>query len=533
MFNRKKLLIAYFLIFLVGLFFRLYQLSSVPYGFHVDEVKAALNAFSILKTGHDDKGNYFPMYYDSFGDFRPTGIIYSIIPSIAVFGNTVFSARFPSALIGSLTFIPLVLIVLLLNKKNGRLISLFASILISLNPWHIVISRSTSEAVFALFFSLFGIYFYLRSIINNRKFDQFYSIIFFLLSYFYYHNIRFLAPVFCLYIFLYYLYQKKITFSFKNIIFPILIIFLSIIFLSSKESQGRASQVSLLSDFQVLYETQKRPIEEGQNNVLVARVFHNKISSYLRRFCEEYKSYFSTEFLVGTSAKPIRYTTPYIGLLTYFELILFFIGLFLVLKNKELLIFLGLLIIAPTVSAITTEDVPNLHRAFFMVPFFILVESYGFFLLFKFKKIFFIFYLLNFVYFSHMYFVHQKHDLASYYRNGGNVELIKEINLLKSKYSKIYITNSPDNLYPWYAYFNQLIPSKLAQQNVDNLIFTYEKCPSEKILKDILTTNSRDLIIDAEGCVVDPVLAKEKNIKFLKNINRPDGSPPYILLEKN
>ena len=76
---RLKKQLIFLGIFVLALLLRIVNLNSVPYGFHVDEAKAAWNSFSILRTGHDDHGKFLPLYYDSFGDFRPTGIIYSII----------------------------------------------------------------------------------------------------------------------------------------------------------------------------------------------------------------------------------------------------------------------------------------------------------------------------------------------------------------------------------------------------------------------------------------------------------------------
>ena len=46
-----------FWIFALALFLRIFKLGEFPYGFHVDEVKVAWNALSILKTGRDDQGN--------------------------------------------------------------------------------------------------------------------------------------------------------------------------------------------------------------------------------------------------------------------------------------------------------------------------------------------------------------------------------------------------------------------------------------------------------------------------------------------
>src|SRR3989344_1914413 len=103
-------------IFLLALFLRVWQLGTVPDGFHIDEVKVGWNAYSILKTGLDDRGNSLALYYNSFGDFRPTGIFYITIPSILLFGKNEFAVRFPSALLGALTVFPLYLFVLSLQS---------------------------------------------------------------------------------------------------------------------------------------------------------------------------------------------------------------------------------------------------------------------------------------------------------------------------------------------------------------------------------------------------------------------------------
>ena len=104
-----------------------------------------------------------------------------------------------------------------------------------------------------------------------------------------------------------------------------------------------------------------------------------------------------------------------------------------------------------------------------------------------------------------MYFIHQPHSLSTYYRNGGAVELVNSLTKYQNNFSQITITNSPDNIYPWYAFFNQLNPHQFNQKIIknqsfswNNIIFSAYKCPSEKILKaDIVLPNQ--LIIDAEG----------------------------------
>src|SRR3990167_10194170 len=113
--RKTKLLI---LIFLLALFLRTYRLSTFPFGFHADEVRVGWNSYSILKTGLDDRGNLLALYYNTFGDYRPTGIFYFTIPSILIFGLTEFAVRFPSALFGALTIFPIYFLTKeLINKK--------------------------------------------------------------------------------------------------------------------------------------------------------------------------------------------------------------------------------------------------------------------------------------------------------------------------------------------------------------------------------------------------------------------------------
>ena len=363
------------------------------------------------------------------------------------------------------------------------------------------------------------------------------------LAFFFYHNIRVLAPLFILILVFFYskVFFKKIRF--KQILILIFLILTTTLIFLSPEARSRASQVSLKSDFKVLYEVTKMPAEEGPGHVFIARVFHNRIAAYIRRFSEEYREYFSTSFLVGSSANPIRYTVPYVGLLTYVELILVFLGIFFASKRKEMLIILALLIIAPLPAAITIEDTPNMQRAILMVPFLLITAAWGFYELIKLSSkwkhisiLIGIVFFLNFIYFFHMYFVHQKMSIATYYRNGGNVELIRKLSEIEDNYKKIILTNSPDSLYPWMAFLGQKDPILFNQsyknmnngiRNFEKIVFSSDKCPLESALKRSEKDFDSVLFVDAEGCEIDKKF--ESKVSLIEIIHRPDGSPPYYL----
>jgi len=76
----------------------LHQLTTIPDGCYHDEVSIGFNARSILKTGADQYGVPFPLYYLGIGDWKGPLPLYAMVLSVAVFGNTVQALRLPGVL---------------------------------------------------------------------------------------------------------------------------------------------------------------------------------------------------------------------------------------------------------------------------------------------------------------------------------------------------------------------------------------------------------------------------------------------------
>src|SRR3989344_5269505 len=163
--NWKLLLIILFADYL-----RLYQLGNVPPSLDWDEVSLAYNAKALLETGKDEYGNSWPITIRSFNDYKPALYTYILIPSIAVFGESNFAIRLPSALLGTLTVLMTYLLgVELFSNKNDSLytprkpIALVASLLLTISPWHAHFSRVAFEANIGLSFFIAGMYFFLKA----------------------------------------------------------------------------------------------------------------------------------------------------------------------------------------------------------------------------------------------------------------------------------------------------------------------------------------------------------------------------------
>ena len=139
-----------------------------------------------------------------------------------------------------------------------------------------------------------------------------------------------------------------------------------------------------------------------------------------------------------------------------------------------------------------------------------------------------------------MYFRHESLSIASYYRNGGSVELVYKVGSIQNNFDKVLITNSPDDQYPWYAYFNNVpvVDFNRSIKNTisgvhqfNNIIFTGDKCPSSRVIENKLKVVDKELFVDAEGCVIDKLASGQYQINQIGVINRPDGSTPFILRE--
>jgi len=102
---KKSNLILLAVIILIGAFLRFYHIDKSPPGLYIDEASIGYNAYTILTSGKDEYGETFPLFFRSFGDYKPPVYIYMTAGSMALFGKNEFAVRFPSALLGSATIV--------------------------------------------------------------------------------------------------------------------------------------------------------------------------------------------------------------------------------------------------------------------------------------------------------------------------------------------------------------------------------------------------------------------------------------------
>lgn len=560
----KKSFLILLIITFLGAFFRFYQLGEVPTSVNRDEAFLGYNAYSILKTSRDMHGIFLPLHLASFL-YSPAGYPYFSIPFIAIFDLNAFSIRFASALFGSLT----ILLIFYFTRKIFKsykmpqinIIAYLSAFLLAISPWHINLSRTAAESTTVVFFIISGAILFILWQEKEKLFLLLLSFFSFGVAIFTYQAPRAFLPFFIPLLFVTFLQYRKI--SKQNIILVIFLFALTILLpvflvLFSPDLSLRIKTVSIFTNAHTQLVIDEQLREDGVSGItpFLARIFHNKINGYVQAFIENYFPHFSYSFLFTDTGYPDRYRVPLMGLLYFFELPLLLIGVWVALRvYKKIAIFLILwILLAPTGSALASDDIPNLQRTLTILPpliLFIALGTYSIFLFIKEKsgiiRIGFFALLLivpySISYYLHQYYVHLD-KYRPWYRHGGYKELVKEVNALLPRYKKAIITNhesAPTIFFLFYSKYDPLVFQKEindgTMKNLDMISFgryefTEEPCPV-RYNKDNFTTKEiigeKDvLFVNSGTCKILP-----QGATLIKSINRTDNSKAFEIVTVN
>ncbi len=134
---------------------RLPGLDSRPPPLNQDEASRAYDAWCLSETGRDRWGQPWPLFLRSFGpgDYTAALSTYLIVPIVGLLGPGTVAARLPNALLGVATVAGAWLVA---RRLFGARIALVAALLLSLNPWHISMTRTAHESALGPFLLTFG-----------------------------------------------------------------------------------------------------------------------------------------------------------------------------------------------------------------------------------------------------------------------------------------------------------------------------------------------------------------------------------------
>jgi hypothetical protein len=313
----------------------------------------------------------------------------------------------------------------------------------------------------------------------------------------------------------------------------------------------RFTQVSIFSSPQTQLVTNEQIREDQFISPVITRVFHNKITNYTRTIVDNFGQYFTLNFLFLDGGFPGRERIPSSGLLYFWELPFLLVGLYGVFRNKKkeqfLLVVMWLALLLP--SAITYDEIPNVHRALIVFPLLTMLIALGIYETYKglrkLKKVSVILLLLvvavglyEFLYFEHQYFVHQNVHQA-WYRGAAYQGLIPALQKQYPKFRQIIISKNVGSPYIYILFYEKYNPSKYQREGsprdldysgFDKYLFVPKDCPLDARVdetgKDITKGEKGILYVDAGTCAV-PL----KKGKLLDTIKWKDGSVAFKLME--
>lgn len=463
---------------ILGASIRLINLNTDPPSLNWDEVSHGYNAYSILKTGHDEWGEKFPTIFRAFGDYKlPVYIYLSIIP-IYLFGLNTISTRLISTLAGTIAIPAIYFLTKNLfpkyttnyNAKHNLNLAHFSALILSLMPWHFFISRPALEANLALTFIIIGFAFLFKPKPSLSKYLG--SALFLGLSLHTYNTARVFVPL--LLITWLIIYKKTIKISPSTIISALLFLISSGLVINqilTGTGIARYSKLSILSESAVYQIGQDRT--NSHLTPLLSRLIHNRPVFFLSQFTPRYLSYFSPNFFWQSKGANYQFAIPNQNMITIPVTVLFLIGLIYItlkINQPEKKFILSWLLLSPLAAAMTVDQ-PHALRTCVMIPSITIIAAYGW------KRLLSSNYRLNInqtiqslmialliiIFFGNylsFYFYQYRQKYSNSWQYGYK-EAIDYLNENSSNYSHIIFTKKIGEPHIFYAFYTQLDPKEI------------------------------------------------------------------------
>src|SRR3989344_5973323 len=545
---KKYLLIA---ILILAAVLRLYKISSFPAGLNADEAALGYNAYSLLLTGKDEHGHVLPVNLESFGDFKPAGYSYLLVPIVKTLGLTEFAVRLPSALFGVLAVFLIYYLVKYLSpypspdsgegNERGEVLGLLSALILAVSPWHLHFSRGAWEVNVSTTLILLAAAFFTKWLKNKRISFLLTVTVTLTLSMYFYQSTRVIAPLLGIGLFI--LYFKTLIKYPKQLVLNILLLLLLLLPLAisivASDSTSRLSGVGLLADEGPLNRV-KEMRGQHTSDFWLSKLLHNRPVIYSIQFIDNYISHFDGNFLFVNGDLIERNRVPETGLFYLTDFIFLGIGVYYLLKFKikNLKLVWLWLFIAPFASALTFQ-VPHALRAQNMVIPMTIIISAGMYSLkdrpFKFKRtvlfILAVVYVWQFFRYLHQFYVHYPQTYPAAWEYGFK-DLVSYVKANENRYDKVWVTDKYDQPYILFLFYLKYPPQLFQGHHQltfrDKFNFStvrdfgkyhFESSPWEKV-RDIHST----LIVAA------PEDIPAVGVNVVTTLNFPSGFPAFKIV---
>ncbi|MBI3379807.1 glycosyltransferase family 39 protein [Candidatus Gottesmanbacteria bacterium] len=446
----KKTDILLILILILSIALRFFYLGKIPNGFYSDEAAYGYNAYSILKTGRDEYGNFLPLAFKSFGDYKAPLYIYFMVPFVWIFGLTEYSVRLSSVVLG----IGSIFLIYHLTKKlfQTNSIPLLSAFLIATSPFALQYNRMAHENNLVLFLITLSILLFFISFKKPKYLIL--SLITFAGSIYAYHDTKIFTPLILVTLFI--LYRKNIRIN-KYTTIKAIIIFLLLLApffksINDKNNWSRALYTNIFTDKGIVYEINQEIGENIESGFNAPKIFHNKVISYTQKLIENYLKQFSPEFIFIFDDPTKIYQIGGSGILYLTTLPFLLLGIYIFFRknlNHKWLIFLWLGI--SPLPAVFTRLVPSSSRIISFLPVISIIIAIGYLSSLPYiknnfsRKIYIIIlsviFTLNISYYLHYYYFNTPIRFAHEWHYGMK-EVIGDVLKVQNKYSQVWFSKT-------------------------------------------------------------------------------------------
>lgn len=539
-----------FLILFLAFVLRFWRLGLVPPGLFGDEVDTGYQAFSILKTGRDYFGNFLPVHFQSYGDWRVPLYIYLDTASIALFGLNELAVRLPAVILGVLA----VLVSFFLAKKISKdeKVGLATAFLVAISPWHIHFSRGAFEAIFLTVLFPAATFFFIRALSSGERRDFILSAIFFGLTPYAYNTPKLFLPLFLF--FLFFIFRKELFGQRKKLLSFIVVLGLVLLPVVWDIFQGPGiARFNSLSIFRIeeIPERVRLARQDSSLSPTLQRIFYNKVGFWIYEFTSNYLSSFSTQFLFIRGDPSPRHSVGGRGQLFLFELPFLLLGLGLFVyqaffkKERIAKAFLAFVFLTPIPAAFTQEGGDHAIRLLSEVPWLELAVATGFVFFCKnlrkswrkpFLGLMVVVVFSSLVLFLVSYF-DQYPKTSGRWWNFGYREIFSYVNQVEGKYDQIYISSSWEPSTVYTLFYSQYPPAKTQKEatiSPDRIGKYWFLSPDiTKLKRGEGDPKTLYVLSPAELEVYGLELEGNPNLYKIKDIFAPDGTAAFVIFSSS
>lgn len=460
-----------FAVVCIAFFLRVYSVSTNPPGITWDEASIGYNAYTILRTAKDEHGRFLPLdTFPAFGDYKPPVPIYLTVPFVAVFGLSELAVRFPSVLAGVATVVLLYLVVveLFYSSKKAKTYGLVSAALLTITPWHIMLSRAGFEANIALMFMILGILLVLQ--VRKRPSLLYICWLPFVAGVYTFNSARYAGPLIALGVAVY--IYKALRVHAKKFVIGVCIAGIALLpivpHLLSKQSRLRFEEVSIFTDLRtVLTANSRRGVDDMTK---FSGIVHNRRIGYAREYMIHFFDHFEPRFLFIRGDGNPKFSIQDTGQLLIVSAPFLVLGIFTLFSQYPaigwLLLWWLLVSIAPAAVA---RETPHALRTENALPVWLIFTAFGIvssitYQVSRKKQIFLgAFYILlftcNFFYFWHNLMVHYPKEYSGEWQYGYKNAIQLAIDV-RDQYDTIVLTESIGRPYIYALFYEQYDPEK-------------------------------------------------------------------------